>query len=40
LLRNGANKDAMTASELNMMHVGAQGDAAESLYVFKQLGID
>jgi hypothetical protein len=35
LLRHGANKDALTASGLNMMHVSAQGDAAESLYVFR-----
>lgn len=40
LMRNKANKDALTASGLNMLHVAAQGDSAPSLFVFKELGID
>lgn len=40
LLRNGADKDALTATSLNMLHVAAQGDSASSLFVFKELGLD
>ena len=40
LLRFGADKDALTATGLNMLHVAAQGDSASSLYLFKELGLD
>ena len=40
LLRNGADKNALTATDLSMMHVAAQSDAAASLYICKELGID
>lgn len=40
LLRFGADKDALTATDLNMLHVAAQGDSASSLYLFKELGLD
>ena len=40
LLRSGANKDALTETDLNMLHVAAQGDAAPSLYIFKELGLN
>ena len=40
LLRFGADKDALTATELNMLHVAAQGDSASSLFLFKELGLN
>lgn len=40
MLRNGADKNALTATDLNMLHVAAQSDAAAALFIFKELGID
>jgi len=40
LLNHGANKDSLTATGLNMLHVASQGDSAFSLYFFKELGLD
>ena len=40
LMRNGANKNALTATGLNMLHVAAQGDAASSLYFFREIGLN
>ncbi len=40
LMRFGADKNALTATGLNMLHVAAQGDSASSLYLFKELGLD
>lgn len=40
LLRWGADKNALTATQLNCLHVAAQGDSAPSLFVFKELGLD
>jgi hypothetical protein len=39
LLELGADKNALTATGLNMLHLAAQGDAAVSLYIFKELGL-
>lgn len=40
LMRNGANQNQLTATELNMLHVAAQGDNAPPLYIFKELGLN
>jgi len=40
LISFGADKDALTATGLNMLHVAAQGDSASSLYFFKEMGLD
>ena len=36
----GADKNALSATKLNMLHMGAQGDAAPSIFIFKELGLD
>lgn len=40
LMENGADPEAKNLFGLNMIHVAAQGDSANSLYFFKRLGID
>lgn len=40
LINNGADYFEENQYGLNMMHVAAQGDAAASLFLFKELGID
>jgi ankyrin repeat protein len=40
LLEAGADRFCLTATQLNMLHVAAQGDSAASLFVFKELGLD
>ena len=40
LLEYGSDPQALNAFGLNMIHVAAQGDAAISLYYFKELGVD
>lgn len=40
LMRHGADKNALTATGLNMLHTAAQGDSASSLYLFKELGLN
>lgn len=40
LLENGADHKVKTKTGLNMIHIAAQGDSANAIYVFKELGID
>jgi palmitoyltransferase ZDHHC13/17 len=40
LLRAGADRNAKTQTELNMLHLAAQGDQPQSMYLFKELGLD
>jgi len=40
LLENKADYKVENWHGLNVLHVAAQGDAAASLYIFKELGMD
>jgi len=40
LIRHGADKDAENFYGLNMLHVAAQGDMADTLYFFHKLEVD
>jgi palmitoyltransferase len=39
-MKNRAEIFALTKSGLNMLHVAAQGDSANALHIFKELGLD
>lgn len=40
LIQLGADPFAINSFGLSMLHVAAQGDAANTLYYFKELGLD
>ena len=40
MIENGANIRAINGFGLGMLHVAAQGDSANTLYFFKNLGLD
>lgn len=40
LLKNGGSIYAKNKQDINMLHVGAQGDQPSSLHFFRQLGLD